>query len=237
MQYTQSSVAKAIEAVPAFLDKHAAVLGPVAVSGARKKIEEVSASLDAHGREQEDRAMAARMATVTRLAAREALITEHMQPIAHVAAAELANFGELTALHMPRLNITDQTLIQKARAMASAAKGHEPVFSQGLASASFDADLEAAADALAAAVTARLQAVASRQKATAGLAADSRAARKRLRVMDRLVRAVIKKDTTLVAEWDSTTKIAKKSGVPRVAVKPDDVAPATPAPAAEQQAA
>src|SRR5215208_6745439 len=102
MQYDQGSVVTTLRAVQGFLTKHAGYLGGVATSGARKKIDEITASLDAHGREQEGRTLGARMATVKRLNARQALIAEHMHPIAHVAAAELKNYNELTTLHMPR---------------------------------------------------------------------------------------------------------------------------------------
>jgi hypothetical protein len=127
---------------------------------------------------------------------------------------------------MPRLNVNDQALIQKARAMASAAAAHDPAFSDGLASATYAADLEAAADGLVAALNDRVAAVASRQKATAGLDTDTRTARKRLRVIDRLVTAVIKKDPALVAEWNAAKRVAKKAGSPRLAVTAADVAPA-----------
>ena len=241
MQYAQGSIVTTLQAVQGFLTAHADRLGSVATSGAAKKIDEITASLDAHGRDQEDRALTARMATVKRVTARHVLITEHMQPITNVAAAELTNYGELTALHMPRLNVNDQALIQKARAMAAAASAHEPAFSQGLASANYAADLESAADSLVAAMKERTQAVTSRQKATAGLAADTRTARKRLRVIDRLVTAVIKKDPALLAEWNGAKQVAKKAGSPRVVVTPGDVAPASttnpPTPATTKEAA
>ena len=218
MQYAQGSILTTLHSVQGFLAKHADQLGGVAGSGASKKIEEITASIEVHGRDQEDRALTARMATIKRVAARQVLIAEHMQPIANVAAAELTNFRELTALHMPRLNVNDQALIQKARAMAAAAVSHEPAFSQGLASANFSAELEQAADALLAALNERLDATASRRKATAGLAADTRTARKRLRVIDRLVTAAIKKDPALLEEWSAAKQVAKKAGSPRVVV-------------------
>ena len=232
MRYDQGSIVATLNAVQAFLRKYADRLGSLATSGASKKIDESLTSLDAQGREQEDRGLAGRMATLTRVAARQALIAEHMQPIANVAAAELTNYRELTALHMPRLNVNDQALIQKARAMASAATAHEPVFSQGLGSAEYVANLETAADTLVTALQDRIAAVGSRQKATAGLAVDTRAARKRLRVIDRLVMAAIKKDPALVTEWNSAKQIVKKAGVPRTIVTAADEAPgATPTPA------
>lgn len=239
MQYAQGSIVVTLQAVQGFLTKRADQLGAVAGSGASKKIDEITTSLDAHGREQADRTLAARMATVTRVTARQALVAEHMQPIANVAAAELKNYGELTALHMPRLNINDQALIQKARAMASAASTWEAVFSQGLLSANYAADLETAADRLTAALQERVEAVASRRKATAGLDVDTRTARKRLRVIDRLVMAVIRKDPALVAEWNSAKQVAKKAGAPRVVVSAADAAPVgptTPVPAPSEVA-
>jgi len=225
MQYAQGSIASTLQNVQNFLATHADRLGALATSGARKKIDEIAASLDGHGREQEDRALAARMATARRVSAREVLIAAHMRPLALVAAAELANYGELAALHMPRLNVNDRALIQKARAMASAATSHEPAFSQGLAGDTFATDLEAAADVLMSALTERAAAVASRRKATAGLVTDTRTARHRLHVIDRLVTAVIKNDQSLLAEWNAAKQIAKKAGPPRVMVAPGDAAP------------
>src|ERR1700744_1227711 len=114
MQYEQGSIVGTLKDVQGFIAAHAGELGALAQSGASKKIDEIAASLDARGREQEDRAMAVRMATVRRVAARRTPIAAPMRPIAHVASAELENFGELTAWHMPPLNINDQALIQKA---------------------------------------------------------------------------------------------------------------------------
>ena len=225
MEYTQGSIVATLHTVLAFLDKYAAQLGGLATSGAKNMIAEACASLDAFGREQEDQAMIARMATTKRVNARQALIAEHMRPIANVAAAEFNNYRELTALHMPRLNVNDQALIQKARAMASAARGHEPAFSKGLASVNFADDLETAVKTLEAAAAERAAAVGSRQKATTGLAVETRAARKRLKVIDDLVMAVIKKDPALVKEWKTAKHVVKKAGVARGASQSKDDAP------------
>ena len=115
---------------------------------------------------------------------------------------------------MPRLNINDQALIQKARAMASAASTWEAVFSQGLLSANYAADLETAADRLTAALQERVEAVGEPAEGDrAGLHVDMRTARKRLRVIDRLVMAVIIKYPALVAEWNSAKQVAKKAAL------------------------
>ena len=58
--------------------------------------------------------------------------------------------------------------------------------------------------------------------------ADTRTARKRLRVIDRLVTAAIKKDPALLEEWSAAKEVAKKAGSPRVVVTPPDVAPVGP---------
>jgi hypothetical protein len=228
MKYTQGSIISTVQAVQGFLTANAGQLGGVATGVASKKLDDIAASLDAHGREQEARAIAARAATVKRNSARHTLIVDHMRPIASLAAAELENYAELTALHMPRLNVIDQALIQKARAMASTASDHEPTFSQGLVNATYAADLERAAENLVAALKERGEAVGRRQQATAGLAADTRTARKRLRVVDKLVMTAIRKDPALVARWSAAKQISKKAGSPRGVVGPDDAAPAVP---------
>ena len=63
---TGSSIAT-LHNVQDFLTTHADTLGGLAASGGRKKLDEIAASLDRHGREQEDRALAARVATVRRV--------------------------------------------------------------------------------------------------------------------------------------------------------------------------
>jgi hypothetical protein len=120
MQYAQGSTKTTLDAVKGFFTAHADKLGAVPASGARQKIDDVATALDSLAREQEQRSLEAKLATQRRAALRQALIAEHMRPIANVAQAELQNFSELSALHMPRLNVSDVTLVQKARAMAAA---------------------------------------------------------------------------------------------------------------------
>jgi hypothetical protein len=167
------------------------------------------------------------MSTQRRAALRQALIAEHMRPIAHVAQAELQNFSELSALRMPRLNVSDGVLIEKARAMATAASTYANAFSSGLMSADFVAMLEVAAEALAAATADRAQSISNRQKATTGLKNETRVAGKRLRVIDSLVCSVIKHDPALMAAWKSVKRVAKKPGAPRTTITAQDTAPAT----------
>lgn len=227
MQYKQGSVAATVLAVQGFIDKYAERLGPIPQCGARKRLDEIGVTLDTDGRVQQDRALVAQLATRKRIEARQALINDHMHPIAQVAAAEIPNFGELTAFHMPRLNVNDKTLIQSARAMASAATGYTDLFSAGLADGNFVAELEQAAEVLVTALKERVDSIATQQKATAGLAADYRLARYRIRVLDRLVMKRIKSDAGLVAEWKRVRRVAKKAGAPRTIVTPEDEAPAT----------
>jgi hypothetical protein len=226
MQYAQGSTKITVEAVRGFFTAHADKLGAVPASGARQKIDEVATALDSLAREQEQTNLEAKLATQRRAALRQALIAEHMRPIANVAQAELQNFSELSALHMPRLNVSDGVLIEKARAMAAAGATYASAFSSGLMSADFVTSLEDATDALVAASAARAQSISNRQKATTGLKNETRVAGKRLRVIDSLVHSVIKHDPALVAAWKSVKRVAKKPGAPRTTITAGDIAPA-----------
>ncbi len=67
---------------------------------------------------------------------------------------------------------------------------------------------------LEAAAAERVAAVGSRQKATTGLAVETRAARKRLKVIDDLVMAVIKKDPALAPRrWKTAIATSSKRPV------------------------
>lgn len=244
MQYEQGSLQTTVGAVLGFLDKYAERLGArVMESGARQRVIEIATVLDTNGREQAARDLAARAATIRRRAARRALIAEHMYPIAVVASTEIDNFAQLAALHMPPLRVNDEQLIQLARGMASAATEQASVFAAGLAGDDFAAELEAATTELVEAGRERTDCVASRRKATANLEATTRAARKRLRVLDVYVKAAIKGDTGMLVEWKRVRKVAVKPGPARGAGTAEggesapQIVPAISAQVREQQAA
>ena len=209
MQYDQDSVLTTLHRVQSFLRTHADRLGGLATSGASTKIDETAVSLEARGREQACHTLAARVATIKRNAARRALVTGHMYPIAHAAAAEFENYEALPVFHMPRSDVDDQGLADVAREMAFNARLREPAFSRSLASANFAADLTSAVRTLTQALEERAGAVAGREAATAALAVETRIARKRLRVISRFVMGVIASDRELVVEWNSAKQIAK----------------------------
>lgn len=218
MKYDQGSVLTTLHRVQSFLRANADRLGGLATSGASTKIDESATSLEARGREQACHTLAATMGTAKRNAARRALVTRHMYPIAYVAAAELEDYDALPVFHMPRTDVDDKALIQKARAMVFAAVAREPAFSRSLASADFAADLTKAAETFSKALQERADSVAGRENATAALAGATRIARKRLRVIHRLVVAATANDPALVVEWNGVKRIAKASGAIRADV-------------------
>lgn len=216
MRYTQSNIRSAIRAIQQFVAENAAALGDIPTGQARARVAETGQRLDEHAETQAERNYATRMATRRRVELRASLIRDHMQPIAYIARLVSSQVPELAALTMPRRHSTDDALVVRARAMADAASGHADQFCAGGLHTDFVAQLEAAADALIAAVTERRLHRASRVAATQGLQEESRIALARMKILNTFIRRQVRNDEALAAKWDTARRVLKKTGGVRV---------------------
>lgn len=218
MQFKQSSAALTVVATQRFITKHADRLGPIANSGAKRALDEIGVVLEANAREQAACTAAARRLTRKRREARDALLHAHMAPISYVARIDIADYPEITALHMPRRNIKDQDLIEKAHAMAATAADYSDVLLDSLPDENFVTSLVCAAETLEGALKERGQRIFARQKATAALRSAYSAARLRIRLIDGFVTSAVRHDPALLFEWNNSKRVMMKPGTPRLAI-------------------
>lgn len=245
MRKTQGKLLQSLVAAQEFLRQHADQLGDVVNTGARQKLDEAIADLSAHAAKQTESALTSRAATRQQVVARSALLQEHMAAIARIASAEIPASAGIEKLQLPRKRLSTEQLVTYARGMGNAAQPFTSVFVASGLPLDFAAQLNKAADDVAATVTSRNNQTSALRSATTDLAARLRAARRVVRVLDVFVRRALKDQPGLVASWKQAKRVRKlpvrpdttgpaaASGTPAIGTTPGSatsVAAATPAP-------
>jgi hypothetical protein len=128
MKLTQAHSLETLRAVQRFLDDQEAELPGVSATGARRKLDSILESVDAHAGTQAEAAIAAEMSTRRQRALEVVLRRDHMTPIARIARAELPRTVELAPLRLPRGRQTLDKLAAYAYGMAEIAERHQMVF-------------------------------------------------------------------------------------------------------------
>jgi hypothetical protein len=206
MQSRQGTILQSLRGVQQFLDAHADKLGAVQATGARRRLDAEVDRLNQHAVSQEADKLGARGSTQGYYALRDILRTDHMAPIARIAALELPNVPELNPFRMPSNKLTAENLRAAAIGMVGAAEAHAAVFIDAGMPVDFADRLRAAADAMLAAIDRRRQQLSARRGATRGLRESVSTARKIVRVLDAFVRSELKNDAPLLAGWDSVRR-------------------------------
>jgi hypothetical protein len=239
MQTMQGSTLQSLVAVQTFLDANADSLGTVVTSGARKKLDDLVLQLSGHAAVQTGSAFAAQGATQKHKLLRQALLRDHMAPIARIAAAELPATPEVEPLKMPRGDPSVARLSAIVAGMAKAAAPFTDVFVGAGLPADFIAQLTAASDAVVKSVRDRLQTKGVRRGATNGLKTMLSDGRKIVHVLDAFVKTALKDDPTRLANWNVVKRVQRvgRSGAtptpsPTPAPTPAPTAAAVPTPSA-----
>ena len=214
MRNTQSSGIDSLRAVTAFLDDHADRLGTVAKSGARKSLDQVIANLQSHVATQAGSQMTAKGGSTQVKASRRALVRDHMAQISAIAKAALPGLPPASGLILPGGKLSSVRLLQSAQGMAIAAVPHTDVFVAAGLPVDFIAQLDAAAAALQALVTARTGSRRKRRGATQGVKDQLSAGRKLVNVLDTFVKSALKDDTALLAEWNLAKRVRNTAAHP-----------------------
>lgn len=230
MQTRQGSMLQSLRNAEAFLDKHADVLGNVVKSGTRQKLAEAIAALSTHVSGQAGSTLASRGSTQKHYALRRALIRDHMSHVARIAAADLPRTPELVPLRMPAQNLPAEKLAAAAYGMAETAKPLASVFIAAGLPADFIEQLDAAADAMTAAIDDRAQNRSAQRGATTGLKASLSAGRKIVHVLDSFVQSALKDDPSLLSAWNGAKRVRLIPPTPTPIPAAPSPSPATPAP-------
>jgi hypothetical protein len=221
MQTTQGTVLEMMRGVQGFLDTNAAALGGVVRSGSRHQLDDLVLQLSGHASTQSSSSQTAKAATAQAKALRTALMRDHLQPIAAIAAVDLpANPALQAAFKLPKGRPTPEKLVAFARGVAENAAKYADVFIAALMPDDFIAQLNAAADALLATVTDRKQSSQKRGTATSGLKRQVSDANRVLSVIDKAVKSALKDNPALLDGWNQIKKVRKTAGRPQTPPPP-----------------
>jgi hypothetical protein len=221
MEAYQGNLLQSLRAVEEFLTSNADRLGGGVVNtGARRKLTETLAALDAHVAEQAGSTIRAQGTTRRTRALRRTLVRDHMAPVARMAQAELPPVPERDALRAPRPNWSIERLHAAAHGMAEATAPHRAEFVEAGLSEDFIEALTAAADALVRSVSDRAQSRGRVSGATKGLRTSLSAGRKLVGVLDALVARTLTVDPALLASWKRVKRVRRMASHAR-----DEAAP------------
>lgn len=236
MQSRQGNRLQSLRAVEEFLSANAAVLDEVVNTGTRKQLAAMLAALDIIVTEQAGSSVIAQGGTRRYRALRQALVRDHMAPIARIARAELPATPGMDALRMPKHNWSAERLAAAAHGMAQAAAPFAADFVTAGLRGDFIARLTAAADAMVQSLSDRAQTRGRLTGATKGLATSLASARKLVDVIDALVRSALLDDPALLASWKHVKRVRRvasragadvETGAPAVVLPPDAQGPTT----------
>jgi hypothetical protein len=226
---------ESLRSVESFLDDNADKLATVVNTGTRQRLTAAIADLSTHVSDQTGSNLAAQGATQKKVALRQALLRDHMAPIARIATADIPNLPELSPLRMPRGKPTAEKLAGYAYGMGVAAAPYTDTFTKAGLPADFITQLNVAADAVVAIVANRTSSRGKRRGATDGLKAKLSEGRKVVHILDALVKSALKDDPALLGNWNlvkRVTKVAPNRTPAPTTPAPQPTPPSTPQPAA-----
>ena len=234
MKQNQQSRRVALGAAQRFLTDHADALGSVPQSKAKGQLDLVLQQLDLHGADQQRAQAEVTSRTKEKSDQREALRLHHMQPIATIARAKLAETPAITDLRLPVASANDSTLVDAAHAMADAAAPYTQVFEAEMLPNTFLDDLRTAATAVKQAVGDRGASRGRLRAATKGVEDQLTRGNSVLRILNALVVKQLVGRPELLAEWQQAKHPRAKGGVPRGTVRTPstNTAASSPAPTA-----
>ena len=219
----QGNMLRSLRDVEDFLAKNAATLDGVVKTGTRKKLAQAIAALESTVADQAGTGAIARGATKRYLALRQALIRDHMAPIARISRillAELPATPEMESLRMPRSDWKMERLAAAAHGMAQAAVPYRAEFVEAGLDSDFIEQLTVAANAMVRSVSDRNTTRGRLTGATKGLATTLASGRKIVDAIDALVASELADNPALLANWKRVKR------VPRVATSARDETPA-----------
>jgi hypothetical protein len=211
MQSDHAAVLNTLARVQRFLDANGDALGSINQSGSRQILDDVVTTLSSHAVNQTSSKRIGAAQVAKERVLRNALKLNQMRPIATIAAAQLRQVPEFTALKMPPANSTSRALIAWAGAMSDAASVYDKTFIAAGLPADFITRLHDAANALNDAMANRGATKSAQSGATAGLSAETARGRQAVKVLDSLVEPQIAGNIALLAQWKAAKRIGGKA--------------------------
>jgi hypothetical protein len=209
MHSRQGNMLQSLRAVEDFLAANADKLDDIVKTGTRKKLAQLIAALEATVAEQAGTSVMAKGGTNKYLALREALVRDHMAPIARIARAELPPSPEMSALRMPSKDWKMERLAAAAQGMAKAAEPYTTEFVDAGLRPDFIARLSAASNAMVRSVSDRTQTRGRLTGATKGLSTTLASGRKIVDAIDALVTSELAGDRAMLANWKRVKRVPR----------------------------
>jgi hypothetical protein len=198
--------------VQAFLDENGVVIGP-SIQSARRNLDDAVVQCTALSVTQQGGSIASQGATARQKAARAALRTNNMRPIATLARFLLSGVPEFQALTMPTRRLGATQLVSAASAMADAAEANAAALIDAGLPTDFVGRLRTAAAAVTASLDVRKEHAAAALGATSGLSAQEKRLRNLFKVIDALVVPMLGGDAVLLAKWKATRAITRRKPI------------------------
>lgn len=212
MNRRQGRMLLSLYAVDVFLDAHEQRLPATTSTGMRETFRRKLAEVELHVRTQEGSPLMAAGLTRAKDTKRDALLRDHLAPIARVAKLESARIPALVAVKLPRGTPGTGKLLAHAAGMANVAQDYPDVFVAAGLRPTFIEDLNAAIEDILTTVTARTERRGARSGATQGLRASLTACNKYKDVLDAFIEREAQGDGPLLENWRSVKRVAR---VPR----------------------
>jgi hypothetical protein len=217
MNRRQGRILLSLYAVDVFLDAYVNRLPATASAGMRDRFRRKLAEVELHVQTQEGAPIMAEGLTQAKGAKREALLRDHLAPIARIAKLESANYPALAVLRMPRGAPGTGKLLAHAAGMANIAQDYADVFVAAGLRPTFIEELNGAIDDILTTVTARTEKRGARTGATRSLSTSLIACSKYRAVLDAFIEREARGDTPLLENWRSVKRVGRLPRRPRIA--------------------
>lgn len=212
MTKTQQKVYDMLCRVQQFVTDHAAALGQITQSSARRQLDALVLAMSNSAEVAVTSRMMAKGESANTHALRRELRMNHMRQIAAIARAELREVPQFEALRWPSDNESTPRLVLRARAMAAVAREHAEVFLEHQLPVNFAEQLLAAADALDASVQERSADLRDAAGAYGLLAASRSRAPHVVRVLNAQVEKALAGDAALLDQWRFAKRVGLRGG-------------------------
>ena len=211
MQTKHSTILTTLQNVQAFMETNANALGTLNASDSRRALDDLEHTLSTHAVTQAQGKRSTKAEVAKQRVLRNTLKIKFLHPIESIAAAQLPQVPDFTALKVPKGIHTSQKLIAAAVTMGEAAAKYAPTFIGAGMAPTFLQDLKAAADELTAGLTAKGTAKSRQIGATTGLKSAAKQAHKIVNQLDALIDAQLATNPDLLARWKAVKRFAGKT--------------------------
>lgn len=225
----QNAVFDALQRAQRFFDENGVLFAAVDLATARKRLDDVVASVTTHAFEQDVGSRGAKGETAKQRQLRVKLRRQQMRPIAVVARRNLKSTPEFAALQLPKATLKGQAFVASANGMADAATIHkDTLLANGLPSTFLD-DFKAGVTKLESSLGSRDSSQRRRLVATTGLSVEERNGRAVLNVLDAIVEQALAGNEPALRAWQAARHIRRRTGAVNNAPATSQPAGTTPA--------